>query len=155
MNDKIRDFAIVAEQYCQWAESLDPSDEINLNDLLLLLSELLNKVLLMPDVDPSDSDEEKNRISHDEWMKIHKWFTPIKFQYYREIFDPHDFKEDEPITGDLHDDLADIYRELKPALLLYIDDKIEDAAFEWKSTFGYHWGEHLISAMRAIYMFER
>ena len=155
MSNKIRKFAIVAERYCQWAESLKPHDIINLNDLLILLSELLNNVLLIPDVDPSDSDEDINGISHEEWTKIHKWFTPLQFQYYREFFDPHDFKEDEPVTGDLHDDLADIYRDLKPALLLYKNDKTVDAAFEWKSTFGHHWGEHLLSAMRAIYMFER
>jgi hypothetical protein len=151
----IKEFAKLTEQFCLWTESLRIKDDVDLNELLILLSALFNKALLMPLPEINNSDEEAERLSQKEWNNIHKKFTPIQFQYYREIFDPHDFNEDEPVTGDLHDDLADIYGELKPALLLFQKGFINEAAFEWKSSFGYHWGEHILSAMRSIYMFNR
>ena len=44
----INDFAKIADQFCSWTESLQKSDEVNLDDLLIMLSSLLNKALLMP-----------------------------------------------------------------------------------------------------------
>ena len=151
----INDFAKIADQFCSWTESLQKSDEVNLDDLLIMLSSMLNKGLMMPPPESYNVDEVADRLTHEDWKSIHKKYTPIKFQYYREVFDPHDFDDDEPVTGDLHDDLADIYIDIKPGLLLFRKGLISEAAFEWKFSFSSHWGEHILSAMRAIYMFTR
>ena len=151
----INDFAKIADQFCSWTESLQKSDEVDLGDLLIMLSSLLNKALLMPSPESYDLDEATESLTQKEWKAIHKKYTPIKFQYYREVFDPHNFDDDEPVTGDLHDDLADIYRDIKPGLVLFREGLINEAAFEWKFSFNSHWGEHILSALRAIYMFKR
>ncbi len=134
---------------------MQKDDLVDLNELLVLLSGMFNGALLLPIYESEDVDEATERLTHDEWTMIHKKFSPLPFQYYNEIFNPHDFEDKEPVTGDLHDDLADIYRDIKPGVILYKKGFIQEAAFEWKSSFGYHWGEHILSAMRAIYMFER
>lgn len=152
---QIEAFAKYADKFCSWTESLQKNDTINLDELLILLSEMLNTALLLPIIDAESVDEDTERLTHDEWTTIHKKISSLPFQYYYEIFDPHDFEDKEPVTGDLHDDLADIYRDIKPGVILYQKGFISDAAFEWKLSFGTHWGEHILSAMRAIYMFER
>ena len=151
---QIEVFAKFSDQFCSWTESLQNDDSVDLNELLILLSEMFNSALLLPICESEEVDEDIERLSRDEWTTIHKKFTPLPFQYYNEIFDPHDFDDKEPVTGDFHDDLADIYRDIKPGVNLYKKGFIHEAAFEWKSSFGYHWGEHILSAMRAIYMFE-
>jgi hypothetical protein len=151
----IDEFSKLADRYCSWTDSLQKEDTVDLGEVLALLSELFNNALVLPLLDSGETDEEAERLTQDEWKLIHKKYTPIPFQYYNEIFDPHDFSETKPVVGDLHDDLADIYRYLKQGLILYEKGLAGDAAFEWKSSFSYHWGEHVLSAMRAIYMFER
>jgi hypothetical protein len=148
-------FAKFANQFCSWTESLQNDDSVDLNELLILLSGMFNSALLLSIHESDEVDEDTESLTHDEWTTIHKKFTPLPFQYYSEIFDPHDFNDKEPVTGDLHDDLADIYRDIKPGVILYQKGFIREAAFEWKTSFGYHWGEHILSAMKAIYMFER
>ncbi|GAB6098106.1 DUF5063 domain-containing protein [Desulfatiferula olefinivorans] len=151
----IEDFAKIAEQYCSWTEALKNDDEVDLNELLLLLSLLFNYALSLPITDPDELDEETERLTNGEWKSIHEKYSPIEFQYYNEIFDPHDFENSVPVVGDLHDDLADIYRDIKPGVLLYQKGFTSSAVFEWQSSFGFHWGEHILSAMRAIYMYMR
>jgi hypothetical protein len=151
----IDDFAKLAHRYCTWSESLTTNSSVDLDELLLLLSSLLNAALSMPLPEAFDSYIEAQRYTHKERQDIFRKYAPVQFQYYREMFDPHDFNEKEPVTGDLHDDLSNIYCDLKPALSLYNDGHVTEAAFSWRLSFNIHWGEHLLSAMRAIYMYER
>lgn len=152
---RIDAFSKLVDQYCRWTDSLEKEDTVDLSVVLILLSELFSKALSLPLSELGETDEDAKRLTQDEWKQIHEKYTPVPFQYYNEIFDPHDFSETKPVIGDLHDDLADIYHDLKQGLILYKNGLVCDAAFEWKSSFNYYWGEHILSAMRAIYMFER
>jgi hypothetical protein len=75
--------------------------------------------------------------------------------FYWEVFDPYTSEsENQPTQGWLADDFADIYRDLKIELekmKLGTDEAIEDALWQMKWSFIHHWGQHCISALRALH----
>lgn len=75
----------------------------------------------------------------------------MPFQYYRVVFNPFDFDAtDEPVTGDLHDDLADIYGDLWHGLQAHQSGEVGEALFLWADSYFFHWGHHATSALYAI-----
>ncbi len=58
-------------------------------------------------------------------------------------------------VGDLTDDLADIYRDLRPGLRAWdanVDAYLPDIIFGWKEPlFASHWGMHAVDALRALH----
>ena len=76
----------------------------------------------------------------------------IPLQHYSEIFSPL-VLADEPVVGDLADDLVDIYRHVSRGLNLYDAGCIDDAIWEWAFNFQLHWGEHASSAIRALHCY--
>ncbi|MCP5503396.1 MAG: DUF5063 domain-containing protein [Leptospiraceae bacterium] len=74
--------------------------------------------------------------------------------FYKEIYNPYDFNDIEPVIGSLADDLTDIYKELKPGLIKWkkVNKKKKRKILStWKFTFKIHWGEHATGAVRALY----
>lgn len=75
--------------------------------------------------------------------------------FYWEVFDPYVNEDDnEPTQGWLVDDFEDIYRDLKIELeimKLGTDEAIEHALWGMKFGFVHHWGQHCISALRALH----
>lgn len=70
---------------------------------------------------------------------------------YRRIFDPYD-ANDGAFVGSLSDDLADIYRDVKEGLAALADDANQaDVVWEWRHSFGSHWGIHAGAALYAIH----
>ena len=76
---------------------------------------------------------------------------------YWAYFDPTEPPDsaEEPVFNDLGDDLADIYRDIKPGLRAWeagLVQYLADIVFHWKfPLFGSHWGVHAVSAMRALH----
>ena len=62
---------------------------------------------------------------------------------------------DERTQGDLADDLADIYRDIKPGLTAWNtgdDAYLEDIFYQWlQQGHIHHWGRHAVNAMRALH----
>ncbi len=71
---------------------------------------------------------------------------------YREIFDAYGPASEEPVIGSLADDLGDIHAELATALACWNAGNEEGAVWSWRFGFQQHWGEHLTSALRALYV---
>lgn len=69
------------------------------------------------------------------------------------MFYPAKLFEEEPLTGDLADDLADVYRDLKPGLVLYEGGHIDEAVWHWNFHFNIHWGRHAAEALYAMHAF--
>lgn len=76
----------------------------------------------------------------------------IPLQHYGEIFSPH-VVTDEPVVGDLADDLMDIYRDVAMGLYLHDAGFIDDAIWQWGFNFQIHWGKHASSAIRALHCY--
>ena len=79
----------------------------------------------------------------------------VPFSYYWVVLNPVDMNNlAETGTGDLIDDLGDIYKDLKRALIVFdIDERAakENAIWKFKFDFDYHWNEHCIEALSAIH----
>jgi hypothetical protein len=78
------------------------------------------------------------------------------FQYYWTVLNPLELSNDpETGTGDLIDDLFDIYKELKLAITYYeeIDGYQDFGLWLFQFTFHSHWGEHCIEAIQVIHTY--
>ena len=141
-------FSEVAKEFCDWAGSPD-THELDLRDILVRLS-YLNLIILetqqlefgenIPDVSVSDA----------EWNRVYAKFSALPLKHYSITFNPGDLEE-APVTGDLADDLADIYRDIKSGLFLHEAGHTVEAIWDWKQTYMTHWGRHITSAIHAIY----
>jgi uncharacterized protein DUF5063 len=162
----LEDFAESARKFCQWAErpSLAPDSEaasetdaatrlaFHLEEArvtLLLLARLYAGALALPaalayeGMDGPDSPADLRDA-------IFNRFQSLPFRYYAEIYDPTSFPARDPVIGDIADDLADIYSDIKDAFILNDAGEHERALHGWQFSFATRWGRRAISAMRAI-----
>lgn len=85
-------------------------------------------------------------------LAVRERASAIPLQHYSEIFSPL-VPADEPVVGDLADDLVDIYCDVATGLHLFDAGRIDDALWEWGFNFQAHWGEHASSAIRALHCY--
>lgn len=144
-------FIAAVRAYCEWVDSEPRAPEEEARLALRLLSRLYYEALLLPAED-CRSDIAGRRISHDEWMKKHRRFASMPFQYYQEYLHPSSL-DDEGLMGDVADDLADIHRDLLDALSLYDAGHLVEALWEFRESFRIHWGNHAVGAINAIHRY--
>ncbi len=157
----VKRFVNAAKNYCGFLEET-PDDPVQwLQDILNSLSDLYSSAHHLPeyDVDQDFYNEDDFDVPSEETSAImEKVMNLLQDQvWYWAYFDPSeptDSKE-EPIMGNLADDLTDIYRDIKPGLKAWdsMDDKLlPEIVFDWKfPLFGCHWGVHAVSAIRALH----
>lgn len=148
-------FAAHAREFMAWCEgdhSGKTSEQLQ-RESLKQLSRLYAAALDLPGVDfkeapvpPSQDQVERQRLAAN--------LKSLPFQYYWEVFTPTDERDHEPVTGDLFDDLLEIYGDIASGLWLYERGHFEAAVFEWSVRFGMHWGRHAVSALHALHSFE-
>jgi hypothetical protein len=151
----IDNFAALARQYCTWCEEHQSTDSKSLHyEAICHLAQLYAAGLTLPDVDVSDYDDPLDPPK-DAIQAIYRSFGALPFNFYREFFDPHILDQsNEPGMGDLADDLTDVYLDLRRGLAL-LDSGIEAAAaWEWRFSFGIHWGRHAVNALRALHCYD-
>jgi hypothetical protein len=152
MTEPLKEFISTVRNYCVWVESKPASEIEEAKKALQLLAALYHYVLK---ICPSDSGEDIDgeRISDEEWKKIYKRFGALPFNYYSDFFSPAKMALEKPETGDLADDLTDIYRDLKAGLGLYDKGYVAEAMWEWKQNFQIHWGRHAAGALNALHCY--
>ena len=96
------------------------------------------------------SDAEAPDIWQDDYRAIFQRFGSLPFNYSTECFDPIAVPAEEPVTADLADDLADIWRDVKAGLILYDQGERSAAGWQWVIQFSAHWGHHATAALYAI-----
>ncbi len=151
----IERFYPLAAEYCRWTESGPYEKDNEVYTALQMVAALYLQALILPTVDLGDEDLPGGGITKLECRHIYDRFKSLPFQYYHEIFHPLSAGEspEEPVTGDIADDLMDIYVDLKEGILLYEKGKSVPAVFHWRSTFGFHWGRHATSALRVLHIY--
>ncbi|HEY3331377.1 MAG TPA: DUF5063 domain-containing protein [Capsulimonadaceae bacterium] len=102
-------------------------------------------------VDLQGGEHECERISYDRWYELYADIGQKlrESSLYWEVFDPRVLTK--PVVGDVADDLADIYRDVKNGLILYDCGYIDEAVSEWRESFLVHWGDHLVDALRYLH----
>jgi hypothetical protein len=114
------------------------------------LARLYAAALELPDVGFTDHPDPPDLPKAD-WDAMFKSFGALPFNYYWEVYDPAIEDSDEPVVGDVADDLADLYSDLIKGLWLLGRGHKMAAVWHWKFTFGCHWGRHAVSALRALH----
>jgi uncharacterized protein DUF5063 len=107
----------------------------------------------IPDLEVSMTNEEWNALFHGLMDRI----GPNSC--YWTMFDPTQpiQLDDNPVAGNLGDDLADIYRDIIPALKVWNDggDSVAGGVVdEWRRGFSIHWGNHAVGALRTLHWLE-
>lgn len=64
------------------------------------------------------------------------------------MFNP--WSDDEPVHAELSDCLADIYKELREGLAAIDAGRRDEAVWDWRFGWEYHWGRHAWEALAAI-----
>ena len=136
------------ERFCDWAEG----DAHTLIEGRQHLITLMSSIPWIEDFrDAGSDDADVPTRGHDGWKEDHRRFADLPFQYYRSVFDPHDFDStDVLVTGDLHDDFADIYGDLWHGLQAHRAGQTKDALAHWVNSYFHHWGHHASSVLKAI-----
>ena len=117
---------------------------------MLRLCEL---ALLLPGVEPV-TEEILDGITQPHWQTVCKRIRDrLQRDYYWQIFEPLEVASPQPVVGSLSDDLADIWRDLKPGLLAIEkndDDRAGDVVWQWRSSFETHWAKHAAGAIGGL-----
>ena len=105
--------------------------------------------------DDDINNESIERVDDTEYQKVLSKLSRIPFQYYGEVFDPLIIPPEEPVIGDITDDLADIYRDTVSALRAYNNGSTHEAVWYWLFCFNSHWADHATGGIRALDAYRR
>ncbi|TDC59866.1 DUF5063 domain-containing protein [Actinomadura sp. GC306] len=75
----------------------------------------------------------------------------VALDEYVEVFDP--YKDTEPTSYRLSDDLVDVASDLVHGLRHYQQDRPLEALWWWQYSYFNHWGNHAGAALRALHAF--
>ena len=146
--DSITAFAAIAELFCAWVEGEPLSPDAEVRAARKLLAELYAAALALPSEVEFEGGPEAERESRRGEVFARLESLPVSF--YGVCLDPMASVPQELGIGDVTDDLADIYSDLRRGLALYREGRPGDAAWEWSFHFSSHWGAHVIGALGAI-----
>lgn len=150
-DEAIRAFATLASDYRTWCEGPRASDPMQLlREATRHVARLYAAGLELPDLEFVDHPDLPD-LPESNWAAMFKSFGALPFNYYWEVFDPSIEDSDEPVVGDVADDLTDMYSDLIKGLWLLDHGHMHAAAWSWKFTFDAHWGRHAVSALRALH----
>jgi hypothetical protein len=76
--------------------------------------------------------------------------APFAGWYYRTVFDPDPSNTEEPVMGDVGDDLLDTYKDVRAGCLLYERGQHSDALWHWSFLHRIHWSKHAVGALAAL-----
>ena len=158
IKNEVKEYLESARLYCEFMESNVEIDSIEfLKEVRQLLLTLYQKGLYFP-LHDGDSDEDTDDLFGDNYFAVLKLIGKKvgKTDFYLHIYDPTNPSDEKPVGGSLTDDLGDIYRDLKRALLQLDTDSEaakEDALFSLNFLFRSHYGAHIINGLYAIHFF--
>lgn len=158
-----------AGRYCDWIETLDPDAagtetgaaklKIVTTARSLLLELLASATALCEEGEWPEGTSTvapgAAEVTHAEYNTVFRRVgRSLPISYYRDIVyrDTADLDSDEPTgLGDLGDDLADIWRDLKCGLRHWNGGDHGEAAWQWRFQYNSHWGTHAVDALRQLH----
>lgn len=141
--DQAKEFYAQADEYCRFiAENVIVTDTVP--SLMALLMKLYISATNLPEAEP-ETMASSSDISETVTIRITEQIPTT----YWEIFDP--YADEDPICGDLIDDLSDIAADLRDGMKEYEAGRFGNAIFVWKFGLNNHWGQHVVDALRALH----
>jgi len=144
-----KSFAGVAEEFCAWCEG-SPLGEDAAATAAMWLSKLYAAALALPETEPDDEDGLPD-LPEDAIAKARSNLARFNGMYYREFFDPDPALDEEPVMGDVGDDLLDTYKDIKAGSLLFQQGAVAEALWHWSFMHRVHWGRHAVGALYALH----
>lgn len=152
MND-LKLFAERARRFQRWISESGTEGGSAAREALLELVGLYGAALALPSPFLAASGTDQSaRVEDAEVERARAWCARLPFQHYGEVFDSTVVPPEEPVMGDVGDDVADIYRDVVTGLRLFDAGHVDDALWEWSFNFRIHWGRHAADAIRAIHL---
>ena len=159
---EVLQFRAAAERFCRLLECRSASADQWVEEILAALARLYACGHALPDFGTTEEAPamyDEFPVVDEEWQRVFSLVHEIlgRQSGYWAYFDPSEPPDsgEQPVFGDLGDDLADIYRDIKPGLRAWevgLEQYLADIVYEWKfPLFGSHWGVHAVSAMRALH----
>ena len=145
-------FEELAAGFCSWCEgeSLGADRETT---AAVWLARLHAAALLLPTTDP-DYEDGVAEFPQPQLALAEKNLKPFVGWYYRVVFDPDPTNTEEPVMGDLGDDLLDIYKDIKRGCLLRELGRSSEALWHWSYMHQMHWGQHAVGALAALHAYQ-
>ncbi|MBN8732574.1 MAG: DUF5063 domain-containing protein [Acidobacteria bacterium] len=155
MDDAIGAFTAKARQYCAFVEDTRATNSwIFAQTCLSEVLGLYHLALRLPEVEPA-SGVLLEDIDHQTSTAVRENLARrIAQDSYWMVGEPLESEPPEPVVGLLSDDLADIWRDLKPGVEAIgggTPDLIPDVVWHWRFSFETHWGHHAVSAIGALH----
>lgn len=156
-SSNVIEFVTVAAETCLFLEhttEFERDDFVQKSVKLLPLLYLKTSLVNIPE---SVSDENVERfVTEEDYRFIIEQVEAIlgPDDSYLEVFHPDMALSDTPIAAFVSENLADIYQELKDFAANYQlgdEDIMNDALVLCLTTFGEHWGQKLLNALRALH----
>jgi len=144
-------FAEKAHAFCAWCETSEELAESSgeaSRSIRKLVAALYLAALDLPEVEVDEAPE-GYRLSMEERKRIWPKLKVLPFSYYQVFFTPSNLT-DQPVVGDLTDDLEDIYADLKEGLWLFERGHHQAAVWQWRFSFESHWAHHATDAIHAL-----
>ena len=144
-------FSTCIDRYESWVRSNRKSNFRSALECTSILSELNFRALELPGPDPKSLKEiDKPKLEPSDIDSARQAALQLPLRHYQKIFNPADTSDTEPVTGDLVDDIVDIYSEIIPPNKLFKHGFIDDALWHWNFGFRNHWGWHVSSAINTL-----
>jgi hypothetical protein len=154
MNDAhpagVESFAVAARGFCAWATSPVVKGEHSVGLAAQHVSALLAAGFKLG---PEEGEPADLPRPEPEMEAVRLKASALPFRYYSEVFNNLVIPPEEPVVGDIVDDLVDIYSEIAPGLTLFENGDIAAAKNHWQFWLSNHWGEHATSALRALWSY--
>jgi len=144
-------FIAASRVFCDWCASKPLSEPDEARKALAHLTQIYLLALDLKHPKEMDYEIEGKASDGAGWQQVYQRAAALPFQYYGSIFDPQSVPPEDPVIGDLADDIADIHRDLSEGLSLYDQGHYPEAEWSLWFSFQSHWGRHATGAIRALH----
>ena len=148
-------FGREAQRFVAWADGSETVEPLTAALALRRVARLYTEALELPQPwseRVSSRQDVEPRTLQERLALVRERAAAIPLQHYSEIFSPL-VPPDEPVVGDLADDLVAIYRDVALGLHLHECGCVDDALWQWGFNFQARWGKHASSAIRALHCY--
>ena len=134
--------------FCNWCEgeSLGTNRELM---AAVWLARLHAAALLLPERGP-ENEEGLPELPAVQRTQAERNLASFSGWFYRTVFDPDPDNIDDPVMGDVGDDLLDTYKDVKAGCLLFDRGQQSDALWYWSFMHRIHWSKHAVGALGAL-----
>ncbi len=151
--DSVEAFHDLASKFCAWCEgpSLGSNQEVA---AAAWLARIHAAALALPKAEPEYEDE-LPALPAEKLATVERNFSLFNGYYYRVVFDSDPTNAEEPVMGDVGDDLLDTYKDVKAGCILSEAGRAREALWYWSYMHRLHWGQHVVGALAALHGTQR